>query len=111
MRELLAPVWRLLIHDSPCRIVAPLAYHIDMTVEMIREKVTRVPDHISARANERTSSDPDHNSGRLATQAELDNLDELIDAAERHNGPVSDEALDQFYADLAAADAEIGRIR
>ena len=79
---------------------------------MIRESVI-TPDDVVPKTDEPVSATHKiaHRPTALATQEELDGLDELIAAAEKQNGPVSEEALKQFYSDLAAADAEIGRIR
>jgi len=89
-----------------------MPYNRNMTAEMIRESVI-TPEDI-APETEKPVAAPHRVVRRpaaLATQEELDGLDELIAAAEKQNGPVSEEALKQFYSDLAAADAEIGRIR
>ncbi len=47
----------------------------------------------------------------LATQLELDRLADYTEAAEAEQGPVPDRVRSQVYADLAAADAEIGFAR
>ena len=47
----------------------------------------------------------------LETQINLDRLREYIDAADAELGPVPDEVMAQVYADIEAADAEIGFVR
>ena len=79
---------------------------------MIREEPRVATDNVPKLVDE---SPTPHSTVRrpdaLATQEELDGLDELIAAFEKEIGPVPPEIREQFYADLAAADAKIGRIR
>ena len=84
-----------------------------MTAEMIDEATVPTPEDIIPETYERptlrTPSEP--NTAALATPEELAGLDRLIAAFEKELGPVPAEIQEQFDADLAAADAEIGRIR
>jgi len=73
---------------------------------MIREKPT-----IPTESEQHDGLEPVHASTPLATQEQMDNLAELLDAYYKENGPIPDEIRQQVYADLAAADAKIGYVR
>ena len=82
-----------------------------MTAEMIDEATVPTPEDIIPETYERTTQRPVRRPDALATQEELGNLDEMIAWFEEKNGPVPDAIREQFYADLAAADAKIGYVR
>ena len=82
-----------------------------MTAEMIREEATPIPYAVPAEVDESTSR-PVRRPDALATQEQLDGIDKLIEAFEKDLGPVvPPKVQEQFYADLAAADAKIGYVR
>ena len=80
-----------------------------MTAEMIDEEMSAFPGETeeSVIGVHRFVRRP----GALATQEQLDGIAALLADYEEHNGPVSDEIMEQVRADAAAADAKIGRIR
>ena len=82
-----------------------------MTAEMIDEATVPTPEDIIPETYERTTQRAVRRPDALATQEELDNLAEYIRVVEQELGPVPSEIQEQFDADLAAADAKIGRIR
>ena len=88
-----------------------MPYNRNMTAEMVREATTTPDDAFPKTDTSTTPSEQAHTTAPLATPEELAGLDRYIAAAEEKNGPVPDEIREQFYADLAAADAKIGRIR
>jgi len=83
-----------------------------MTAEMTREESTMIPEDVLTGIGEAgVARGPVRSPGALATQEQLDGLARLLAWFEEQNGPVPDEVQKQFDADLAAADAKIGRIR
>jgi len=84
-----------------------------MTAETIREDAATTSDDILPEADNPTvaASRPIRSPGALATQEQLDGLANLLAWFEEKNGPIPDEIQQQFDADLAAADAKIGRVR
>jgi len=77
---------------------------------MTRDSITST-EHIFTETEERPSARQSSTPAPLATPEELAGLDRYISAAEAKNGPVPDEIRQQFYDDLAAADAKIGYVR
>jgi len=83
-----------------------------MTAEMIHEKTLPIPEEPFPGTEAPTSFQRSvRNSAALATQEQLDGLAEYVRVVEKELGPVPIEICEQFDADLAAADAKIGRIR
>lgn len=83
------------------------------TQQMTRKKSLTIPqdlvDEAEARSGPRGLSA--YVARALATQLELDRLADYTEAADAEQGPVPDQVRAQVYADLAAADAEIGFTR
>jgi len=78
-----------------------------------RKKSVTIPENLLAEAQERSGSRglSAYVTRALATQLEIDRLSDYVTAVEAENGPVPQHIQDQFYADLAAADAKIGYLR
>ena len=79
----------------------------------VRKKSASAPGDLVAQAEEQTGvrGRSAYVARGLATQSDLDRLDDYLAVADLVNGPVSQEMLDQVYADVAAADAVAGHIR
>ena len=89
-----------------------MPYTINMTAEMISEETAPILEETFPGNEEPTPFQrPVRNPGALATQEQLDGLAEYVRVVEKELGPVPDEIRQQIYADLAAADAEIGYVR
>ena len=83
------------------------------TDTVTRKKSLTIPEGLLEEAEERSGPRglSAYVTRALATQLEIDRLGDYVTAAEAQNGPVPQAVREQFYADLAAADAEIGHIR
>jgi len=83
------------------------------TQQLTRKKSLTIPqdlvDEAEARSGPRGLSA--YVARALATQLELDRLTDYTEAAQAQLGPVPERVREQVYADLAAADAEIGFTR
>ena len=77
---------------------------------LTRKKSVTIPLYLLAEAEDRTGARglSAYVAKALATQLELDRLADYISVTEYANGPIPESVQEQFYADIAAADAEIG---
>lgn len=77
---------------------------------LTRKKSLTIPDDLLYEAEQRTGPRglSAYVARALATQLEIDRLKDFAADAIKQNGPVPAELREQFYADVAAADARIG---